>query len=117
MWLSTLTSTELRYASVEREALALAWACERFKEYVIGIPIILETDYKPLLQMLETKNLDDLSPRLQRFRIRLMRYDFTVLWTEGNKMFVAGALKITHNMIFEISYHVTNIFCRILNAR
>lgn len=88
----TLTLTETRYAQIEREALALTWACEKFKEYIIGIHFVLETDHKPLIQILQTKRLDDLTPRLQRFRIRLMRYVYTIKYTPGKDLVVADAL-------------------------
>ncbi|CAB3262452.1 unnamed protein product [Arctia plantaginis] len=65
-----MSETELRYSQIEKEALALTWAAEKFQEYITGLDIVLETDHKPLLQLLQTKNLDDLTPRLQRFRIR-----------------------------------------------
>lgn len=32
-----LSPTERRYAQIECEALALTWACEKFKEYIIGV--------------------------------------------------------------------------------
>ncbi|CAB3261242.1 unnamed protein product [Arctia plantaginis] len=64
-----MSETELRYSQIEKEALALTWAAEKFQEYITGLDIVLETDHKPLLQLLQTKNLDDLTPRLQRFRI------------------------------------------------
>jgi hypothetical protein len=45
----TLTKTESRYAQIEKEALGLTWACEKFKEYIMGLNVVLETDHKPLL--------------------------------------------------------------------
>jgi hypothetical protein len=47
----TLTKTESRYAQIEKEALGLTWACEKFKEYIMGLNVVLETDHKPLLQI------------------------------------------------------------------
>ncbi|RXN06598.1 Transposon Ty3-G Gag-Pol poly [Labeo rohita] len=32
----SLTQTEQRYAQVEKEALGLTWACERFRDFLIG---------------------------------------------------------------------------------
>ena len=38
------------------------------------------------------KNLDDLSPRIQRFRMRLMRYMYTIAHVPGNSLVTADAL-------------------------
>lgn len=70
----SLTQTEQRYAQVEKEALAMTWACEKFRNFLIGTPFQLETDHKPLLSLLGSQTLDALPPRIQRFRMRLMRY-------------------------------------------
>ena len=60
----SLTDTERRYAQIEKEALVLTWACEKFSEYVLGKPIQLETDHKPLVPLLGKKSLDSLPPRV-----------------------------------------------------
>uniref|UniRef100_A0A3B1IHV4 ribonuclease H n=1 Tax=Astyanax mexicanus TaxID=7994 RepID=A0A3B1IHV4_ASTMX len=69
-----LTSTEQRYAQIEKEALAITWACERFSDFLVGIPFHVETDHKPLVSLLGSKNLDELPPRIQRLRMRLMKF-------------------------------------------
>lgn len=88
-----LSEVEKRYAQIEKEALAVTWAAEKFSDYITGVKnVIFETDHKPLLQILKTKNLDDLSPRLQRFRMRLMRYNYTVIYTPGKNLIVPDTL-------------------------
>ena len=52
--------SEQRYAQVEKEALAVTWACEKFADYVIGMRISLNTDHKPLVPLLGSMNLDQL---------------------------------------------------------
>ncbi|UYV65077.1 K02A2.6-like [Cordylochernes scorpioides] len=61
----TLTKMEQRYAQIQKEALAITWACERFKDYVVGKTFLIETDHKPLVPIFTTKDLNDLTPRLQ----------------------------------------------------
>ena len=73
-----LTPTEQRYAQIEKEALALTWVCEQFQEYLLGRQFHLHTDHKPLVSLLGSKVLDTLPVRIQRFRLRLMRFHYTI---------------------------------------
>jgi hypothetical protein len=41
-----------RYFLIEKQALALVWACEKFTDYISGIWFLLETDHKPLVPLL-----------------------------------------------------------------
>ena len=70
----SMTTTEAKYARIEKEALAVTWACEQSSNYIIGKPIIIETDHKPLVPLLTSHTLDKLTPRLQRYKMRLMRF-------------------------------------------
>ena len=44
----SMTSTEQRYAQIEKEALATTWVCEKFNDYILGKDILIKTDHKPL---------------------------------------------------------------------
>ena len=88
-----MTPTEQRYAQVEKEALASTWACERFSDFLIGLPTFtIETDHRPLLALLHSKQLDELTPRIQRFRMRLMHYKYDVKFTAGKDLATADSL-------------------------
>ena len=87
-----LTPTESRYAQIEKEALAFTWACERLSDYLIGLRFHIHTYHKPLVPLFSSKYLDELPIRVQRFRLRMMRYDFTISHVPGVKLIIADAL-------------------------
>jgi len=88
----SLTSAETKYAQIEKEALASTWACERFHLYIFGRKFMLETDHKPLVPLLSTKPLDKIPLRVQRFRMRLMQYDYEIKHVPGKQLLIADAL-------------------------
>jgi len=53
---------------------------------LIGLTFDLETDHKPLLSLFTKKNLDELSPRIQLFRMRLAWYDYNVKFVSEKKL-------------------------------
>ena len=87
-----MTATEQRYGQIEKEALALTWACERLADYLVGLQFHIETDHKPLVPLLGTKHLEDLPIRVQRFKMRLMRFLFTISYVPGKHLITADAL-------------------------
>ena len=56
----------------ETKALAITWACDKFSVYILGKQFTVETDHKPLVPLMSSKQLDCLPPRILRFRLRLM---------------------------------------------
>ena len=88
----TMTETERRYAQIEKEALAITWACEKFSTYILGMKFLIETDHKPLIPLLGTKHLDSLPPRILRFRLHLGRYDYDITHVPGKLLYTADTL-------------------------
>ena len=87
-----MTSTEQRYAQIDKEALAITWACDRFSDYLIGLQFHVETDHKPLVPLLSVKRLDELPLHVQRFRMRMLWYHFTIFHVPGKNLIMADTL-------------------------
>ncbi|KAL5006376.1 hypothetical protein ScPMuIL_015182 [Solemya velum] len=87
-----MSETEQRYAQVEKEALAVTWACERFAQFLIGKHFQIRTDHRPLVALLGSKPISDLPPRIQRFRMRLMRFEYSIHHVPGKELYTADAL-------------------------
>ena len=51
----SLSETETHYAQIEKEALASTWECKKFSNYLIGMRFSIETDHKPLVPLLGSK--------------------------------------------------------------
>ena len=79
----TMNEAELRYAQIEKEALALTWA---FSEYVLSKVVYLETDHKPHIP-LGQKSLDLLPPRVLRFRLCLIRFHYSIHHVPGKTLY------------------------------
>ena len=57
-----MTETERWYVQIEKEVLAVTWACEKFADFILGRQFEIEMDHKPLVPLLSTKHLDTLPP-------------------------------------------------------
>lgn len=91
----TLTKAESNYACIERECLAIVFACKRFEQYVVGMPgVVVETDHKPLVEIFK-KPIHTAPIRLQRMMLALKRYVVTVTYRKGSEMHVADLLSRT----------------------
>lgn len=87
----TLTDTETRYAQIERELLAVVFGCTKFKDYVYGKSVVMETDHQPLVTILK-KPIHTAPARLQRMLLRLQSYDISLVYKKGKHMYVADTL-------------------------
>lgn len=88
----TLSQTEQRYATIEKECLAIVFGCERFYQYLAWKDnIFVETDHKPLESIFK-KSVLSAPCRLQRMLLRLQRFNLNVNYKPGPQMYLADHL-------------------------
>lgn len=88
----SLTDAQKNYGQIEKEFLAILAACHKFHHYIYGRNMIVQTDHKPLVAIID-KNLHEInSVRLQRIRIKLLKYRLKLVYVPGKEMHVADTL-------------------------
>ena len=91
----SLSSSEKNYCQLERECLSIVFATERFNQYIFGQSFLVENDHQPLKSIF-TKAINRAPPRIQRFLLRLQRYDFSMNYKPGKEIKVADTLSRAH---------------------
>lgn len=87
-----LSVSERKWAQIEKELLAIVFACERFHYFLYGRSFIVQSDHKPLESLFE-RGIDDVSARLQRMFLRLLKYPgLSIVYVPGRDMLVADCL-------------------------
>ena len=77
-----LKAAERNYSTTEGEMLAIIFAIESLKFYLLGNPFILLIDHKPLLRI---RDLMISNSRIQRWSIRLTPFIFEVKYVPSDK--------------------------------
>ncbi|XP_055381628.1 uncharacterized protein K02A2.6-like [Condylostylus longicornis] len=88
----SMTETEINYPQIDKEFLAVVYACKKFHNYIYGRKIEIITDHKPLLGIMAKKYYSIPSPRLQRLKLKLEKYNLNFRYCPGKYMFIADFL-------------------------
>ena len=89
-----LDSTQQKYNTTEKELLAVMFAFDKFKPYLLCSKIVVHTDHVAL-KYLFTKKVA--KPRLIRWIILLQEFDFVIKDRKGCKNVVANHLSRLEN--------------------
>lgn len=84
-----LSCAERNYSTTEREALAIVWACNKFRGYIEGGEVKLLTDHQPLKWLLNVKSP---TGRLARWGLQIQHYNFTIEYVPGKNNTMADML-------------------------
>lgn len=87
----SLTTTEQNYSNIEREALGILHALQKFHHYTFGRHTHIITDHRPLLAIFK-KDVATASPRLQRILMKMHQYNISLSYRPGPEMHLADCL-------------------------
>lgn len=76
----SLNKHEIRYATVEKELMAIIYAFRWFRPYVFCRKALVVTDHQALVYIMNLKNP---ASRLMRWKLELSEYDFQVIHKPG----------------------------------
>nr|GEU54254.1 reverse transcriptase domain-containing protein [Tanacetum cinerariifolium] len=96
-----MTEAESNYTTMEKEMLAVVYAFEKFRSYLIMKKSIVYTDHSALKYLFAKK---DAKARLLRCILLLQEFDFKVIDTKGAKNYAAdhlSRLKNTYENVFD----------------
>ena len=112
----TLTKTEMKYAPIEREGMAMLFGVRKFHQYVFGKRFVLETDHKPLVSIFQGY-LNEAPARLQSIMLKMQKYDYALIWVSRKYIALADSLSkhdmkrqiVNDELAKEIELHVNEV--------
>ncbi|KAK8684027.1 hypothetical protein V6N13_040064 [Hibiscus sabdariffa] len=90
----TLNDAQVNYTTTEKEMLAVIFAFDKFRSYLIGTKVIVHTDHSAIKYLLAKK---DAKPRLIRWILLLQEFDIEIIDRKGTENQVADHLSRLEN--------------------
>ena len=70
-----MNDAQLNYSTTEKELLAVIFALEKFRQYLVGAKVVVYSDHAALRYLLKKK---DAKPRLIRWVLLLQEFDLEI---------------------------------------
>nr|GEZ67542.1 reverse transcriptase domain-containing protein [Tanacetum cinerariifolium] len=91
----TMTEAQIHYTTTEKEMLAVVYAFEKFRPYLVLSKSIVYTDHSALKYLLSKQ---DARPRLLRWVLLLQEFDITIRDKKGSENLTADHLSRSENL-------------------
>ncbi|KAI3734462.1 hypothetical protein L6452_13931 [Arctium lappa] len=101
----TLIDAQINYTTTEKELLAVVFAFDRFRSYLIGAKVIVHTDHSAIKYLI---NKADAKPRLIRWVLLLQEFDLEIVDRKGVENQVADHLSRLEGVISSGGSHDIN---------
>ena len=87
----TFNEAQENYSTTEKEMLAMVFACEKFRPYILGSHIIIHTDHAVIIYLMAKK---EAKPRLIRWVLLLQEFDLEIKDRKGCDNVIVDHLSI-----------------------
>src|SRR4051812_45208636 len=85
----TLDSAQKNYATTEKEFLAVLFACDKLRQYIVDSKVIIHTEHTVVKYLMEKK---DAKPRLIRWVLILQEFGLYIVGRKGADNLMADNL-------------------------
>jgi hypothetical protein len=94
----TLDAAQKNYVTTVKEFLAVVFACDKFRSYIVDSKVTIHTDHAAIRYLMEKK---DAKPRLIRWVLLLKKFDLHIVDRKGAENSVADYLSRLENISYD----------------